>query len=60
MMCDAIHGARDDQVLQPIVCMEYLRQIGCDLAQGYYIARTMQGNAVLEWLGQQAYSNSKA
>jgi diguanylate cyclase (GGDEF)-like protein len=30
--------------------LEYLRSIGCDLAQGYAIARPMTGDAVLKWL----------
>lgn len=30
--------------------LEYLRSIGCDLAQGYAIARPMTGEAVLTWL----------
>lgn len=30
--------------------LEYLRSIGCDLAQGYAIGRPMSGDAVLTWL----------
>jgi len=30
--------------------LEYLRSIGCDLAQGYAIARPMTGDAVIDWL----------
>lgn len=30
--------------------LEYLRAIGCDLAQGYAIARPMKGEDVLQWL----------
>lgn len=32
--------------------LEYLRSIGCDLAQGYAIARPMTPEAVLDWLRQ--------
>ncbi len=28
----------------------FLREAGCDLAQGYFIGRPMGGNAVLEWI----------
>ncbi len=30
--------------------MEYLRDVGCDLAQGYHIARPMPSEQVAEWL----------
>ncbi len=30
--------------------LDYLRDIGCTLAQGFYIARPMAGDAVLEWI----------
>ncbi len=30
--------------------LEFLREIGCDLAQGYFIGRPMAGDAVLEWI----------
>lgn len=32
--------------------LAYLRDIGCDLAQGYHIARPMSGEAVAGWLAQ--------
>jgi EAL domain-containing protein (putative c-di-GMP-specific phosphodiesterase class I) len=32
--------------------LEYLDDLGCDLAQGYYIARPMPGDAVKLWLEQ--------
>lgn len=32
--------------------LDYLRRIGCDLAQGFHIARPMPGNAVLDWCRQ--------
>lgn len=31
--------------------LDYLKGIGCDLAQGYHIARPMDGQAVQRWLG---------
>ncbi|HBX36424.1 MAG TPA: diguanylate cyclase, partial [Pseudohongiella sp.] len=30
--------------------LEYLRNMGCDLAQGFHVARPMPGGAVLDWL----------
>jgi EAL domain-containing protein (putative c-di-GMP-specific phosphodiesterase class I) len=30
---------------------EFLRAAGCDLAQGYFIARPMQAATLTEWLG---------
>lgn len=30
--------------------LEYLRNMGCDLAQGFHVARPMPGDAVLNWL----------
>lgn len=32
--------------------MQYLREIGCDLAQGYFIARPMTAGAVHQWLAR--------
>jgi len=32
--------------------LDYLGQIGCDLAQGYLIARPMDGEAALAWAGK--------
>ncbi len=29
--------------------LEYLRHVGCDLAQGYHIGRPMEGDAALAW-----------
>ncbi len=37
-------GIEDEETLQ------YLREIGCDLAQGYHIARPMPANSVASWL----------
>jgi EAL domain-containing protein (putative c-di-GMP-specific phosphodiesterase class I)/FixJ family two-component response regulator len=34
--------------------LKYLTDIGCDLAQGYYIARPMTGEAAVEWTKQRA------
>ncbi|MDO9478062.1 MAG: EAL domain-containing protein [Pseudohongiella sp.] len=36
--------------IESLETLEYLRSIGCDLAQGYAIARPMSGPAVIEWL----------
>lgn len=30
--------------------LDYLRDVGCTLAQGFYIARPMPGDAVLKWI----------
>ena len=35
-------------------CLQYLREIGCDLAQGYYIGRPMDGDAALAWSAARA------
>jgi EAL domain-containing protein (putative c-di-GMP-specific phosphodiesterase class I) len=32
--------------------LDYLTSLGCDLAQGYFIARPMSGDAVKSWLNQ--------
>jgi EAL domain-containing protein (putative c-di-GMP-specific phosphodiesterase class I) len=34
--------------------LRYLQDIGCDLAQGYFIGRPMSGDAVLEWTAREA------
>lgn len=34
--------------------LRFLREIGCDLAQGYFIGRPMTGDAVLEWTAREA------
>jgi EAL domain-containing protein (putative c-di-GMP-specific phosphodiesterase class I)/ActR/RegA family two-component response regulator len=36
--------------VEDLATLEYLRQIGCDLAQGYLIARPMDAAAVQKWL----------
>jgi len=41
-------GVEDAETLQ------YLRDIGCDLAQGFFIGRPMEGPAALEWLKNQS------
>ena len=38
--------------------MEKLRQMGCDLAQGYHIARPMPGADFLIWLNQNHYNQN--
>lgn len=39
-------GVEDENTL------EFLKDTGCDFAQGYFIARPMPGNSVAEWIGQ--------
>ncbi|HEX4152345.1 MAG TPA: EAL domain-containing response regulator [Steroidobacteraceae bacterium] len=34
--------------------LRYLRDIGCEMAQGYFIARPMTGAAILEWTAREA------
>jgi EAL domain-containing protein (putative c-di-GMP-specific phosphodiesterase class I) len=34
--------------------LRYLQTIGCDLAQGYYIARPMSDDAVVQWTAREA------
>jgi EAL domain-containing protein (putative c-di-GMP-specific phosphodiesterase class I) len=41
-------GVEDPETLQ------LLRDIGCDLAQGYHIARPMPGDEVAGWLAKAA------
>lgn len=36
--------------VEDAVTLEFLRNIGCDTAQGYFIARPMPGDAVTGWL----------
>jgi EAL domain-containing protein (putative c-di-GMP-specific phosphodiesterase class I) len=39
--------------------MQYLREAQCDLAQGYFIARPMPGEAVWEWLENDAQRSDR-
>jgi EAL domain-containing protein (putative c-di-GMP-specific phosphodiesterase class I)/FixJ family two-component response regulator len=32
--------------------LEYLKQIGCDLAQGYFVGRPMVGEAIAQWIAR--------
>jgi len=32
--------------------LDYLQEVGCDFAQGYYIARPMSGDQTLDWMSQ--------
>jgi EAL domain-containing protein (putative c-di-GMP-specific phosphodiesterase class I)/CheY-like chemotaxis protein len=34
--------------------LRYVQDVGCDLAQGYFIARPMSGDAVLRWTAREA------
>ncbi|WP_299695535.1 EAL domain-containing response regulator [Hydrocarboniphaga sp.] len=43
-LCVTAEGVEDAATL------EYLRMIGCDLAQGYYLARAIPGNEVGAWI----------
>ncbi|MFA4965121.1 MAG: EAL domain-containing protein [Thermoleophilia bacterium] len=36
------------------VTLEWLRQLGCDHAQGYFIARPMPADAVQRWIGERS------
>ncbi len=47
----AADGVEDVQTLR------YLKQIGCDLAQGYAIARPMDGDAVCRWVASRSRLN---
>lgn len=35
--------------VESAAALEYLREVGCDLAQGYYIAKPLPGPAALAW-----------
>lgn len=43
-------GVEDEETL------EYLKQIECDLAQGYYIGKPMPGDETLQWLNDRKQS----
>ncbi|MDG2991788.1 EAL domain-containing protein [Candidatus Synechococcus calcipolaris G9] len=36
----------------------YLKEVGCDLAQGYHIARPMTVEAIKTWVAQQNFRES--
>jgi EAL domain-containing protein (putative c-di-GMP-specific phosphodiesterase class I) len=38
--------------------LTYLKEIGCDLAQGYYIARPMPGDQALLYVNARQYSTA--
>jgi EAL domain-containing protein (putative c-di-GMP-specific phosphodiesterase class I)/FixJ family two-component response regulator len=42
----AAEGVEDSDML------DYLKQIGCDLAQGYFIGRPMQGDQIARWMAR--------
>ncbi len=41
--------------VEDVHILAYLQAIGCDLAQGYAIARPMSGDAALRWMQQRAW-----
>jgi EAL domain-containing protein (putative c-di-GMP-specific phosphodiesterase class I) len=51
-LISAAEGVEDADTL------EYLKEIGCDLAQGFFIARPMEGDAVHEWVRNHALQAS--
>jgi len=36
--------------------LDYLKELGCDLAQGYLIARPMSGESARQWVQERAMS----
>jgi EAL domain-containing protein (putative c-di-GMP-specific phosphodiesterase class I)/ActR/RegA family two-component response regulator len=40
--------------VENIETFDYIKSLGCDLAQGYFIARPMWGEAALAWIGQKS------
>jgi EAL domain-containing protein (putative c-di-GMP-specific phosphodiesterase class I)/ActR/RegA family two-component response regulator len=38
--------------VEDLATFSFLKDIGCDLAQGYFIGRPMHGDALLHWLGE--------
>jgi len=36
--------------IEDVETLDYLSNLGCDLAQGYHIARPMAGDAAMEWV----------
>ena len=43
--------------VEELATLEFLREVGCDLAQGYYIARPMYGDDALDWCRAHAGSS---
>lgn len=43
--------------VEELATLEFLREVGCDLAQGYYIARPMYGDDALAWCRAHAGSS---
>jgi EAL domain-containing protein (putative c-di-GMP-specific phosphodiesterase class I) len=44
--------------VEDIETFNYLNDLGCDLAQGYFIARPMPGESACSWVGQRVSLSS--
>jgi EAL domain-containing protein (putative c-di-GMP-specific phosphodiesterase class I) len=42
--------------VEDVETLNYLNSLGCDLAQGYFIARPMPGDAARNWVEQRGLS----
>jgi EAL domain-containing protein (putative c-di-GMP-specific phosphodiesterase class I) len=47
--------------VEDLKTLDYLNRLGCDLAQGYFIARPMPGEAARSWVEQRIrFANSRS